>query len=267
MTRLAAIVLSLWATVLAGQAWAEMPEGMAQADVVFLGEVHDNAEAHRRQAVHLRALAPRAVVFEMLTPEQAAKVSDELRADPEALARSVGWDKSGWPDFAIYKPIFEALGEARVFGAGVPRAQAREIMETGIAQAFGAEALRYGLDTALPTEEQAAREAFQLAAHCDALPEAMLPVMVDIQRYRDAVLARAVVEAHRLSGAPVAVITGNGHARRDWGAPVYVTRAEPGLRIFSLGIVEPGGGEDHFDALETVPEAERDDPCAAFEKG
>ena len=41
--------------------------------------------------------------------------------------------------------------------------------------------------------EQAAREAEQMAAHCDALPEDILPGFVEAQRLRDAALAEDVL--------------------------------------------------------------------------
>jgi uncharacterized iron-regulated protein len=106
----------------------------------------------------------------------------------------------------------------------------------------------------------------QFEAHCEALPEEMLPVMVDLQRLRDAVLARAVKRALDETGGPVAVIAGNGHARKDWGAPAALGRVSD-VPVFALGIVEPGGEEGAFDAVETVPAVEREDPCEVFRKG
>ena len=44
---------------------------LAGADVVLLGEIHDNPEHHLRQAEAIASLSPAAVVFEMLTPDQA----------------------------------------------------------------------------------------------------------------------------------------------------------------------------------------------------
>ena len=86
----------------------------------------------------------------------------------------------------------------------------------------------FGLDAALDPEEQATREAGQMAAHCDALPDHVLPGMVEAQRLRDAALSRAIVAAIlETDGGPVAVITGNGHARTDWGIPPMLTRALP----------------------------------------
>ena len=70
------------------------------ADVVFLGEVHDNPLHHTHQTRAVTASAPRALVFEMLTPEQAASIPVPL-PDQNSLATLLDWDNSGWPDFAM----------------------------------------------------------------------------------------------------------------------------------------------------------------------
>lgn len=235
-------------------------------DVLILGEVHDNPAHHLAQAEKVAALAPAALVFEMLTPGQVdGEVLPQFR-DPGGLERRLGWAGSGWPDFAMYEPIFAAAPDARVYGAGVPRDQAMKVAAQGVAATFGgADAARFGLDQPLPENQQEAREALQMSAHCDALPPEALPGMVEIQRLRDASLARATLRAYRDTGGPVAVITGNGHARPDWGMPALLTRAAPGLDLLSIGQSEDGaplaGG---FDTVLTAPAAERPDPCDTF---
>lgn len=237
----------------------------AAQDVAILGEVHDNPAHHAEQAARVAALAPRALVFEMLTPEQAARITPALIADAAAMEEALDWEAGGWPDFALYHPIFAAAAGARILGAKVTREAAREVFETGPAAAFGDGADAYGLTAPLPEAEQAAREALQLAAHCDALPEEALPGMVAVQRLRDAVLARAAVQAMAETGGPVAVITGNGHARRDWGVPAYIARVAPDLDLFVLGQTEDGRPlEGGFDEVLSAPAVERPDPCAAF---
>lgn len=239
---------------------------MAAADVVILGEVHDNPQHHTQQASIVAQLQPAALVFEMLTADQAAQIAPGNRQDESALGAALGWDQSGWPDFSMYFPIFAAAPEARIYGAGLTRAVAQEALKVGVAGFFGAEADLYGLDQPLSEAEQSDREAFQHAAHCDALPEVMLPMMVDLQRLRDAFLARAVVRAMHEVGGPVVVITGNGHARTDRGMAVYLVRARPDLTIFALGQSEDGQIEGVFDHVLDSPAIERPDPCLAFEK-
>ncbi len=89
--------------------------------------------------------------------------------------------------------------------------------------------------------------------------------MVDIQRLRDAELAYSALQAFKAQGGPVVVITGNGHARMDWGAPVYLMAAAPSLRVVALGQGEddaaPSGS---FDLVESAPSVDRGNPCDAF---
>lgn len=240
---------------------------MQTADVVLLGEFHDNPAHHRVQAELVSQTTPSAIVFEMLTPEQAARATGDLRKNEAALADALGWTDAGWPDFSMYYPIFAAAPRARVFGAAVPRAQARLTMDVGIAAAFGAEADFYGLTRPLPGTEQEKRAALQAAAHCDALPEEMLPVMVDIQRMRDARLAQAAIHALAETGGPVVIITGNGHARTDWGVPRFLKRVASEFTVFSLGQSEDGAAlSGDFDLVLDAPSIDRPDPCDAVRK-
>lgn len=235
------------------------------ADVVILGETHDNPVHHAHQSIALGAIRPAAVVFEMLTAEQAERVTDRLRTSEAALGAVLGWEASGWPDFAMYYPVFVAAGEAAIRGGDGGREDARRAVTEGAAAVFGDGAARFGLDRALDAPEQLLREAEQLSAHCDALPEDILPGMVEAQRLRDAWLAEAVVEAHAATGGPVAVITGNGHARRDWGVPRYIAEAAPGLTVLSIGQYEVEAPDAApFDFWLVTDAAERPDPCEAF---
>lgn len=241
--------------------------GMSQADVVILGEVHDNPDHHDRQAKAIEALKPSAVVWEMLTPETAARFESGWLKDPDNLAQAVEWAKETWPEFDLYIPVLKAAQDGpAIYGGLVPRAKTRAAMESGIGVAFGVGVADFGLMVPLPEEERVAREADQQAAHCGAMPEDMLPVLVDLQRLRDAVLARAVATAIEETGGPVIVITGNGHARMDRGIPVYLKRVKPGLRVFSLGQSEDGVINGSFDAVLDSPAVDRPDPCLAFHK-
>lgn len=238
------------------------------AEVVLFGEVHDNPAHHAQQAAGVAQLRPAALVFEMLTPDQARAAEGPARDDAAALAEALGWEGSGWPEFAMYHPIFAAAPEAQLFGAGVPRDQTRAAMEAGVPRSFGAEAELYGLTEPLEAGELAKRLELQMEAHCGALPRDMLPAMVDLQRLRDAVLAQTTLAALDATGGPVVVITGNGHARRDWGVPRALARVAPGVSVFVVGQGEDGQVPDGgFDLVLDAPGVVRDDPCAVFATG
>lgn len=227
------------------------------AEIVILGEVHDNPDAHLGQADALRELRPTAVVFEMLTAKEAA------RADADRNQIAAAWDASGWRDSPIYAPIFDALGEARIVGAAAPRKAVRSVYSEGAAALFGADAARFGLDADLPEEQQKLRMQLQFEAHCEVMPLERMAGMVAVQRYRDAVFARAALEALEIYGPPVAVIAGNGHARKDWGVPAVIAKAAPEVTTHAIGFVEDDTGMP-FDDIRIVPPAERDDPCATL---
>ncbi|MDV7142208.1 ChaN family lipoprotein [Tropicimonas sp. TH_r6] len=250
---------------------AELPDigsfDPSGADIILLGEVHDNPAQHENQASAVGALAPSALVFEMLDAEQAATANATDRTDRKALEMALDWAHSSWPDFSMYHPIFLAAPDAPVYGASVARGDLMDAMSEGAAKLFGAEADRFGLGP-LPDTVQQAREAYQLEAHCNALPEEMLPGMVEAQRLRDARFSQTALQALRETGGPVVVITGNGHARRDWGMPVYLAAAAPDVSVLTLAQFEeaaPGGDVPH-DFWVLTEAAEREDPCAVFEK-
>ncbi|MEO0938391.1 MAG: ChaN family lipoprotein [Pseudomonadota bacterium] len=251
----------LWAA-LAGAALAFDTTDFEGADIVILGERHDNPAHHVVQARAVALISPSAIVWEMMSPDQAARVDPELGAD--ALSAVMEWEASGWPDFAMYHPIIASAPQARHYGAAVPRTLARSILEGDLATAFP-EPILYGLDRDLPTDEQAARNQLQFDAHCEMLPADIIPGMVNVQRLRDATLAKTAIEAWRETGGPVVIITGNGHARGDWGIPRFLRRAAPDAVVVTLGQGEGGVmPEGGFDILRDAPVVERPDPCAAL---
>jgi len=246
---------------------ADVLSSAPAADVLVLGEVHDNPLHHANQAEAVRLFKPRALVFEMLTRAQAGRILTSNRNNAEQLAELLEWSIGGWPDFDLYFPIFQAAPRAKVYGGAMERDVVRRAVKEGAAAAFGPGSERFWLEQPLPEDEQVQREKGQFEAHCNALPEHLLSGMVEAQRLRDAALAEAVLEALAKTGGPVAVITGTGHARSDWGVPAALRRADPGVKVFSLGQSESDQIDAAlFDQLIVTAPVEREDPCAAFTK-
>ena len=260
MMRIAVVVALALVLVTADRA----PAQQAEFDIIVLGEMHDNPDHHQVQAAWVRDFPPTALVFEMLLPGQVARAEGINRADLPALEAALGWNASGWPDFAMYHPIFAASPTVPLFGAAVPRDEVMRAAQEGAAAVFGPQAVQFGL-VPLPPVDQAAREAEQMTAHCDALPAEAMSGMVDAQRLRDAHFARVAIEAFDMHGGPVVVITGNGHARNDRGIPHLIAMARPELRVFSVGQFEAEPeGEQPFDGYFVAAPVERGDPCDAF---
>ncbi len=265
------------------------PQGLARAlaaaDVAILGEVHDNPDHHAAQAWLTAELSPAALAFEMIGRDSEGLVA-RLRAEGasrEALGDALAWADSGWPEWSYYAPILEAAPAATVTGALIGREASGAAMRDGAAAAgraaLGASGARYGLSAPLDAAEAEAATAEQVDAHCGALPEDVAARMVEAQRLRDAALADAALRGRALGAeGRVVMITGNGHARADRGAPRYLAAAEPDLRVLSVMMAEVSAGREDWrayvaGAAEGAPVADyvwftasapREDPCEAF---
>lgn len=237
------------------------------ASVIALGEIHDNPQHHILQAEITAAIQPSALVFEMFSSEQAETINS-FRSEGEgmdALSDVFEWHKTGWPPFEQYSQIIQSNPEGVVFGAAVPINDVRDAIFEGAAAIFGVDARVYGLDLSLSPEEQTARESNQFEAHCGALPEEQLAGMVEAQRLRDAVLADTVIRALEQVGGPVIVITGNGHAREDWGFTAVLKSFAPDIVIMTLGQFESEPEEPQpFTHILVSEPVDREDPCLYF---
>ncbi|MDX1781946.1 MAG: ChaN family lipoprotein, partial [Thalassovita sp.] len=96
---------------------APIEEMVQDREVVILGEMHDNPAHHETQARLTGLIAPSALVFEMLSADQVARITSDLRGDPEGLEKALNWSDSGWPDFAMYYQVMQAAPDAAIFGA------------------------------------------------------------------------------------------------------------------------------------------------------
>lgn len=270
--------------------WVEEPALLAelsQVPFVLLGERHDNADHHLLQAELVRGLTASgrkpALAFEMLDVEQQPAVDAALaRApqDPDALAQAVAWDKSGWPDWSLYRPIFAVGTERglRIIGANLPRTQVKELVMRGPETLPPETRARLGLDTPPPEDVARAMRAEMHASHCGHLPESMLDPMVLAQRARDAQMADRLMTTASADGA--LLITGAGHARTDRGVPAWLAQRAPERPVRAVALLEvspearePGDyapsespGKLPYDFVWFTPAAEREDPCAAFQK-
>jgi len=255
---------------------------LAGAPYVGLGEQHDNADQHLIQAKVIDALTARGrapgVVFEMLDRHQEPLVQraiEEHPRDPDALSAAVDWAHSGWPAWALYRPVFAAAVSKNLplFAAGVDREAAMHLAAEGI-QAAPPDLVRdYALDVPLPTIEQESMRKEMSEAHCGLLPDSMLDGMVFVQRVRDATLANGLMRAGAQRGG--VLIAGNGHVRRDRGVPALLRRRgnatmiAVGLLEVKDGAAEPadyaapfGVAELPFDFVVFTPRASDRDHCA-----
>lgn len=282
---------------LAGRIWnvaeqrfisqAELIAALKPADFILLGETHDNPDHHLLQAEIVAAMANTGrrpvVAFEMFDMTQAEALAQHLKAAPEdsaGIAEAVGWTKSGWPDWQLYRPIADAALAAglEIRAANMSRAKARGLAMAGLDGADPELIETLGLDVPLPAAQQKKLHQEIDDAHCGYAPAEMIDAMAFAQFARDAHMA------HEISGAAgdhgAILIAGAGHTRHDRAVPLHLRRTAPGRSIVTMAFLEVSDGENAapayaepfgsaalpFDYVWFTPRVDIRDACERFEE-
>jgi uncharacterized iron-regulated protein len=262
-----------------GRAARAIADRARGADVVYLGEQHDNPTHHSHQRAVVEALVARggrpALAFEMLEEDQQADVDQALGRTLSArdLDERLRWRTRGWPDFGMYQPLFEIAAREKlpVIALDLDPAVSRRIAREGLAS-LGARA--EGLASRLvadPAREDAIAGVIR-EGHCGLLPEARLPTMVEAWHARNVTMARRLAAALD-RGLTVVVIVGRGHQAAG-GLPAQLAALRPGTRQVVVDMIEAPAdarpeaavGAAAGDAIWLTPAVERGDPCAGLRR-
>ena len=232
--------------------WNALWNGMRWADIVIVGEQHDDANAHRVQlAIWEEAVAawPGSVVsLEMLERNEQATVDEYLAGtiDQSTFVERTGsrdWAaKDTWDDF--YQPVIDTAkrANARVIAANAPRDYVRR------ARTEGYEAL-----AALPEEERAlfalpeddapdtyrARfRDFMSGGGEREVDEARLEEVLRSQRLWDATMADSIAKAWKdmPRGAKLVHLVGQFHSEYDGGLVSEIRARAPWVRILTVTV-------------------------------
>ncbi len=236
----------------------ELLAHLAQADLILLGETHDNVHHHRVQLGLMDALErsgrPPIVAMEQFDRERQADLDRARGArssvpvlDARAVATAAGFDFEGW-SWALYGPIIErslARGWPLV-AINLSRREAARVVREGLGALTPGEVMRLGLNDPLPADQLRAMRDDIETGHCGMLPPRWVEPMVDAQRARDAVMAERLLsilasaaQPGSSASAPVGVaILGRGHARLDRGAGFNLVAHAPQRVVISIGLVE-----------------------------
>lgn len=275
--RSAALALALACSACSSSAPRSAWEARFRGDAVaLLGEVHDNAEAHRLRLAALRRAFSAgwrpAIALEQFDRELQPVIDRARREKPgdaqhliDLVTASEPRLRSAW-NWDFYRPLLDLAlhHDVPLIAANLSSADAARIVREGYAAVFDAGSIsQLGLDQPIAADWQAAQEHAIDAGHCGALPPTLWPRMARAQFARDAVMA-AMLRQHGANG--VVLIAGNGHVRRDIGVPRWLGEAWH-ERIVTVGHVEEGNDASvaaAFDALVVVAPARRSDPCAGI---
>lgn len=186
------------------------------ADVLLLGELHDDPDHQRwhRETVETLAQRGRLAALALEMAERGASTAG-LPADAgeAAVREALRWDDQAWP-WAAYRPAVMAAARAGVpvLGANLPRAQMRPAMADA------------SLDQRLAPPDLARQRQAVRDGHCGLLPDAQVAPMTRVQVARDVAMAQVLQSAAR-PGQTVTLLAGSGHVDPQVGVPRHLPAA------------------------------------------
>jgi uncharacterized iron-regulated protein len=252
---------------------SELLRRVGEADIVLLGEVHDNPVDHALRGALLTAFSGQrpAVVFEQFADRDTPIPPRASDQSVEAWLDASGFDRTGWR-WPLHAPVVNAaIAHARsLWGANLSREELMPVVREG-ASAVRAPIRRLMDQAPLDSAAAAAMDSTLQVSHCGQLPQSMIAGMRTAQVARDAAMARALLLAGADSGQrPEWLMAGNGHVQRDLGVPRILRAAVPRARVLAVGLLEreadgalPAAAERRgYDLVIVTPRTPREDPCA-----
>jgi uncharacterized iron-regulated protein len=251
---------------------SELLRRIGAADIVLLGEIHDNAVHHEVRGALLTASAAShpAVVFEQFARTSAPIPPPAAGADEAAWLDQYGFDRKNWK-WPLHAPVVHAAitSGRSLWGSGLSREALRSVVRQGTGAA-PAELARLIEQVPLDSVATAGIDKELFEGHCGKLPENLVPGMRAAQEVRDASMTEALIQAGASGSAWL--IAGDGHVRMDMGVPRILRKVAPLKKLLVIGFVERGTDEavpgkpagEKYQLLVVTPPATREDPCASL---
>ncbi len=252
------------------------------ADMLLLGETHDNPLHHMNQLKLLQARiesgARPALMMEQLNAQDQQELDQALAGSnrEEVLDNVMGLVR-----FKDNEPYRELLSYAidnklQIIAANVSSKRLQPAIWYGYSSYDEGEIKRLAVERVWNEDRQRYLVNHMGGAHCGELRDELRLGLSRSQRLRDAMMADSAISS---TGRGVVAIVGRSHARRDIGLPLYFATRAPSARILSIGFVEVMAGKTNPDEYEPsatgeiphdiiwfTPQADRPDPCANFGK-
>lgn len=245
---------------------AAVCDALGQADVVFLGEIHNDATAHAIQlellaAADMRAsVAGRPLVLAMEMIE--ADVQTALDEYLAGLIREKDWLAAGrpWANYeADYKPLveFARSNGARVVGTNAPGRYVSLVSRRSDVSALdslsaAAKAWLPPLPIARPSEALAAKFTALMGGMAHGSGPSV-DGMLAAQNLRDASMAYRIASAlERQPDALVVHVNGSFHSEGGLGIPEHLARLAPDARVLIVTMQPDDGTPLAFEGNDFV---------------
>ena len=218
----------------------DLLKAMLASNYVLLGETHDNPIHHKYQAWAINELSKNdrriSVAYEMISEEKSEVLSSTTITSSDQLFDLLEWEKTGWPERDMYRPVFDATlnGKYKIVAANIDKDKLKQVFMQGT-DVIPKHIKQLVDDNPLDEQSEAVLRKGIIESHCNMLPENMVPTMMLTQRLRDAAIARNVVDSLEADG--VVLIAGSGHTQKR-GVPVFIQALDKEARQFSMGWME-----------------------------
>ncbi len=249
--------------------YKELLEESLKADIVYLGENHDNATHHQSQLQIIQDFIkqgkrPR-VGFEFFSTDQTGHMMSFAKglsaAHPEKinkqlelqLRRNLGWSDKPELSWQFYFRLIKLAADngLTVFGTDLPSGIIRRITRNGVDQLT---AVEKGFLRSTGLKDEAYRNLMYgkfKAAHCGFAHKKMVEKMYPVWLERNDAMAHSIAEIFNENPEePVIVILGNGHIEHNMGVYERVKFRIPEIRQLNLGLreicIKPTELEDYF---------------------
>lgn len=212
----------------------EFTDRISTFDVIFVGEVHTNAEHHLIQVQILQALLERVpdlmIGVEFLQQDQQAPLDGYIIKDTaeKVFLEQVDWKRTWGYPYHFYRPLMLAAKRERtpVFALNAPRDIVRKVARKGLA------GLEERERAVLPVEMNLTDEAHRsyvraIYEHHDHRDLEAFEFFYEAQVVRDETMASNIAESIRKQCRKMVVFSGNGHIVRKFGIPDRTLRRVP----------------------------------------
>ncbi|MDH3693543.1 MAG: ChaN family lipoprotein [Gammaproteobacteria bacterium] len=281
---------------------SDMHNLMTSADVVYLGEIHDNPWHHELQLEILQRLVAAdihpAIGFEFFNSGQTGDLmsfstsvthgsnSDKLSAKAERQLRNrLGWGKQRDDEWQFYFPIIDYAKQnsLAVFGTDLPAGIRRRITRKGISELSPVEQ-RLIVDTGFHNDAYRTlmQEGF-VESHCGWNDPVLLDNLYETWLARNDSMATAITDMlASTSDRPIVMIVGAGHTKYNMGIYDRVAALMPSARQVNIAfksvqdVLKPMADYFQTETVQDVvfanaheyfwftPALEREDPCVKF---
>ncbi len=277
---------------------------MADSEVIYLGETHDNTHQHQIQLDTIKSLVDKgltpAIGFEFFSREHTSHLLNYMTATestpagnathpPEQLLRlRLGWGAHRENDWQHFLPILQYAKKYHlpVFGADLSSGQRKRMAKAGYDGLTPVEKLLIPLSNFTDDTYRTFMKNSFTESHCGWGDDTYRANLYDTWLARNETMARSIIAMHEdRPEQPVVMILGGGHTEYNMAVYERTAHLKANLRQVNLRLLQvantPFEAETYFEPMAVNDQAvaasyeyiwftqrmpERPDPCVAFRK-